>query len=72
MVARSPYSAWVKVTADAWGERLGGVGGLGHARQCERAPVDNTVPVPETIVVEPTRPAGSFGNAFPDPNAPSF
>ena len=72
MVARSPYSPWVKVTADDGASGWVALVGLDTRSNVNALPVDNTVPVPETIVIEPTRAAGSFGNAFPDPNAPSF
>ena len=72
MVARSPYSPWVKVTEDDGASGWVALVGLDTRSNVNALPVDNTVPVPETIVIEPTRAAGSFGNAFPDPNAPSF
>ncbi len=62
LVARSPYSPWVKV-------EFGGVTGwlalitLETQAVIEALPVDYKVPPPP----KPTRVPGSFGNAFPDP-----
>lgn len=65
LLGRSPYNAWVKV------EYNGLVGWLSLLVVDTRAivdalPVDYDVPPPPP----PTRVPGSFGNAFPDPNAP--
>jgi uncharacterized protein YraI len=63
LLARSPYSPWVKVEG-------GGVIGwaalatLETVAVIESLPIDFDVPPPP----EPTRVPGSFGNAFPDPN----
>jgi uncharacterized protein YgiM (DUF1202 family) len=63
LIARSPYSPWVKVDFN------GTVGWLAlitlqTQAVIEALPVDvNVPPLPE-----PTRVPGSFGNAFPDPN----
>jgi uncharacterized protein YgiM (DUF1202 family) len=63
LLARSPYSPWVKVEA-------GGIIGwaalitLETQSVIEALPIDYDVPPPP----EPTRVPGSFGNAFPDPN----
>ena len=63
LLARSPYSPWVKVDAS------GMVGWLAlitieTKSVLEALPIDYDVPPPP----EPTRIPGSFGNAFPDPN----
>lgn len=63
LLARSPYSPWVKVDAE------GTVGWLALITLdtdavIEALPIDYDVPPPP----EPTRVPGSFGNAFPDPN----
>lgn len=65
LLARSPYSPWVKV------EFNGVIGWLALITLQTQAvidalPVDYDVPPPP----EPTREPGSFGNAFPDPNNP--
>jgi hypothetical protein len=65
LLARSPYSPWVKVDFN------GVVGWLAlitlqTQAVLEALPIDNNVPPPP----EPTRVPGSFGNAFPDPNKP--
>lgn len=72
MVARSPYSPWVKVTDDA-GTELGWVAviALDTRANVNALPVDNNVP-PPPAPPEPTSPPVSFGNAFPDPNLPSY
>lgn len=63
LLARSPYSPWVKIEA-------GGIIGwaalitLETQSVIEALPIDYDVPPPP----EPTRVPGSFGNAFPDPN----
>jgi uncharacterized protein YraI len=64
LLARSPYSPWVKVDYN------GVVGWLALITLETQAvidalPIDYDVPPPP----EPTRVPGSFGNAFPDPNA---
>jgi uncharacterized protein YgiM (DUF1202 family) len=63
LVARSPYSPWVKVDLNGL---IGWVAliTLETAAIIEALPVDYNVPPPP----EPTRIPGSFGNAFPDPN----
>jgi len=75
MIARSPYSPWVKVT-DASGNALGWVAvvALDTRANIGALPVDNRVPLPPagSAPAEPTPAPGSFGNAFPDPNGPSF
>jgi uncharacterized protein YraI len=64
LLARSPYSAWVKVDA-------GGVIGwlalvvLDTRAFIDAIPIDYTAPPQPT----PTRIPGSFGNAFPDPDS---
>jgi hypothetical protein len=66
LVARSPYSPWVKVES-------GGVSGwlalitLNTEAYIDALPVDNDVPPPPP----PTTVPGSFGNAFPDPQGSS-
>lgn len=65
LLARSPYSPWVKVDFN------GTVGWLAlitlqTQAVIEALPVDVNVPPPPP----PTRVPGSFGNAFPDPNNP--
>lgn len=62
LVARSPYSPWVKI------ETGGAVGwvpliNLETRAIVESLPVDYTVPLPP----EPTEPPGQWGGAFPDP-----
>jgi uncharacterized protein YraI len=74
MIARSPYSPWVKV-ADGAGNELGWVAviALDTRANVSALPIDNNVPPPPAnVIVEPTPGPGSFGNAFPDPNGPSF
>ncbi len=69
MVARSPYSPWVKV-ADVQGNVLGWVSvvALDTRSNVAALPVDTTVPTPPPDTPQiPTPPPGSFGNAFPDP-----
>jgi uncharacterized protein YgiM (DUF1202 family) len=63
IVARSPYSPWVKVEVN------GIIGWLALVTLdtevvVDALPVDYDVPPPP----DPTRVPGSFGNAFPDPN----
>jgi hypothetical protein len=63
LLARSPYSPWVKVDYN------GVVGWLALVTiqtqaVIEALPIDYNVPPPP----EPTQVPGSFGNAFPDPN----
>jgi uncharacterized protein YgiM (DUF1202 family) len=66
LLARSPYSPWVKVES-------GGVTGwlalitLNTEAYIDALPVDNDVPPPPP----PTTVPGSFGNAFPDPQGSS-
>ncbi|MBL8163964.1 MAG: SH3 domain-containing protein [Anaerolineae bacterium] len=63
LLARSPYSPWIKVD-------FNGVTGwlalitLETEAVIESLPIDYNVPPPPP----PTREPGSFGNAFPDPN----
>ncbi|MEM6282033.1 MAG: SH3 domain-containing protein [Chloroflexota bacterium] len=74
MVARSPYSPWVKV-ADGAGNELGWVAviALDTRANVSALPIDDSVPPPPAdIIIQPTAAPGSFGNAFPDPNGPSF
>lgn len=63
ILARSPYSQWVKVDANG---TIGWVALMALETQAyyEALPVDYTVGPPPP----PTRVPGSFGNAFPDPN----
>ncbi len=63
LLARSPYSPWVKVDFNGV---VGWLALLTLETQAviEALPVDINVPPPPT----PTRIPGSFGNAFPDPN----
>jgi uncharacterized protein YgiM (DUF1202 family) len=63
LLARSPYSPWVKVDFNGV---VGWIALITLETQAfiEALPVDNNVPPPPT----PTRIPGSFGNAFPDPN----
>ena len=72
MIARSPYNAWVKV-ADGSGNPLGWVAliALDTRANVSALPVDNDVPPPPAPPA-PTQIPGAFGNAFPDPNGPSF
>lgn len=75
MVARSPYGPWVKV-ADGQGNTLGWVAvvALDTRANVSALPVDGNVPPPPPDLPPPppTPQPGSFGNAFPDPNGPSF
>lgn len=72
MIARSPYSPWVKV-ADDRGNILGWVAvvALDTRANVNALPIDNDVP-PPPVPPPPTPIPGTFGNAFPDPNSPSF
>lgn len=65
LLARSPYSPWVKVDFNGV---IGWLALITLQTQAvlEALPIDNNVPPPP----EPTRVPGSFGNAFPDPNKP--
>jgi len=62
LLARSPYSPWVKVesgSASGWLALIT----LDTQAYIDALPVDNSVPPPPP----PTTVPGSFGNAFPDP-----
>jgi uncharacterized protein YraI len=63
LLARSPYSPWVKVDA---GGLIGWLALITIQTEAvlEALPIDYDVPPPP----EPTLVPGSFGNAFPDPN----
>ncbi|MCA0453824.1 MAG: SH3 domain-containing protein [Chloroflexi bacterium] len=66
LLARSPYSPWVKVDFNSivgWVALVA----LETNAVIEALPIDYNVPP----LPEPTRVPGSFGNAFPDPNLPS-
>lgn len=65
LLARSPYSPWVKVDV---GGAVGWVPLLGLQTQAyiDALPVDYQAPNIPTPTIEP----GSFGNAFPDPDNP--
>ena len=65
LLARSPYSPWVKVRA---GETVGWAALITLETQAliDALPIDFDVPPPPP----PTRIPGSFGNAFPDPSRP--
>ncbi|HUN05372.1 MAG TPA: SH3 domain-containing protein [Aggregatilineales bacterium] len=65
LLARSPYSPWVKVEG---GGMVGWLALITVQTQAviDALPIDFNVPPPP----EPTRVPGSFGNAFPDPNRP--
>jgi uncharacterized protein YraI len=65
LVARSPYSPWLKVDT---GGAMGWVALLAIETRAfiEALPIDFSAPPPPT----PTTIPGSFGNAFPDPNNP--
>lgn len=65
LLARSPYSPWVKVDFNGIVGWLALIS-LQTQAVIEALPVDYDVPPPP----EPTRVPGSFGNAFPDPNRP--
>jgi uncharacterized protein YgiM (DUF1202 family) len=68
LLARSPYSPWVKVEASGMSGWVALVT-LETQAFIDALPIDfNAPPLPATPV--PTRPPGSFGNAFPDPNEP--
>ncbi len=63
LIARSPYSPWVKIktgSSEGWVALLA----LETRAVIDALPIDNTVPPPPA----PTRVPGSFGNAFPDPS----
>lgn len=64
LVARSPYSPWVKVEVNGLEGWLALVT-LDTQVVVDALPVDYNVPPPP----DPTQAPGSFGNAFPDPNA---
>jgi uncharacterized protein YgiM (DUF1202 family) len=64
LVARSPYSPWVKVQVNGIEGWLALVT-LETEVVVDALPIDYNVPPPPN----PTRVPGSFGNAFPDPNA---
>jgi uncharacterized protein YgiM (DUF1202 family) len=63
IVARSPYSPWVKVEVNGITGWLALVT-LDTEVVVDALPVDYNVPPPP----DPTQVPGSFGNAFPDPN----
>jgi uncharacterized protein YraI len=65
LLARSPYSPWLKVEG---GGMIGWLALITVQTQAviDALPIDFNVPPPP----EPTRIPGSFGNAFPDPNRP--
>lgn len=65
ILARSPYSPWVKVESSGF---VGWVALIALESQVyfEALPIDPAAPP----LPEPTRIPGSFGNAFPDPNEP--
>jgi uncharacterized protein YraI len=69
LIARSPYSPWVKVDADGI---VGWVALIALDTQVivESLPVDRTVPQPPEPPPTPlaTRVPGTWGGAFPDPN----
>jgi uncharacterized protein YgiM (DUF1202 family) len=65
LLARSPYSPWVKVEADGLVGWLALIT-LDTDAVIDALPIDYDVPPPPP----PTRVPGSFGNAFPDPNEP--
>jgi uncharacterized protein YraI len=65
LVARSPYSPWVKVEVNGIEGWLALIT-IQTEAVIEALPVDYNVPPPP----EPTREPGSFGNAFPNPNNP--
>jgi uncharacterized protein YraI len=64
IIARSPYSPWVKVEVNGITGWLALVT-LDTQVVVDALPVDYNVPPPP----DPTQVPGSFGNAFPDPNA---
>ncbi|MBI1282147.1 MAG: SH3 domain-containing protein [Anaerolineaceae bacterium] len=66
LLARSPYSPWVKVN---FNNTIGWLAliALETNAVIDALPIDYNVP-PQPA---PTRVPGSFGNAFPDPNKPS-
>jgi uncharacterized protein YgiM (DUF1202 family) len=68
MVARSPYSPWVKVEANGLNGWVALVT-LETQAFIDALPIDFGAPLPPATPT-PTRPPGSFGNAFPDPNNP--
>jgi hypothetical protein len=66
LLARSPYSPWVKVEINGV---IGWVALITIQTQAffDALPIDFNVPPPPA----PTRVPGTFGNAFPDPNDPN-
>lgn len=63
LLARSPYSPWVKIktgASEGWVALLA----VETRAVIDALPIDNSVPPPPA----PTRVPGSFGNAFPDPS----
>lgn len=65
LLARSPYSPWIKVDFNGITGWLALIT-LETEAVIEALPIDYNVPPPPP----PTREPGSFGNAFPDPNRP--
>lgn len=65
LVARSPYGPWVRVDS-AGTQGWVALVALETRAYLEALPIDPNAPPPP----EPTQIPGSFGNAFPDPNAP--
>ncbi|MGQ9908317.1 MAG: SH3 domain-containing protein [Candidatus Flexifilum sp.] len=65
LIARSPYGPWVKVDS-AGTQGWVALVALETRAYLEALPIDPSAPPPPP----PTRVPGSFGNAFPDPNAP--
>ena len=64
LVARSPYSPWIKIQDNAGMNGWVPLIAMETLAIIESLPIDWDVPPPP----EPTRVPGSFGNAFPDPN----
>lgn len=66
LVARSPYSPWVKVEVGGYSGWIALIA-LQTQAFIEALPIDPRAPLPPPTPL-PTRVPGTFGNAFPDPN----
>ncbi len=67
LIARSPYSPWVKIEVGGYSGWISLIA-LQTQAYIEALPVDASVPLPPPTPL-PTQVPGTFGNAFPDPNA---
>ena len=66
LLARSPYSPWVKIEVGGYTGWIALIA-LQTQAYIEALPVDARVPLPPPTPL-PTQVPGTFGNAFPDPN----